>query len=198
MARRAAERYRKNGVDKTAKRMVAFLEEHGIEGATVLEIGGGVGEVQIELLKRGAARTVNLELSPGYDDEAMVLMREAGVEGRAERRLHDVADDPGGVEPADVVVLHRVVCCYPDYERLLSSAADHARRLLVFSYPPRNVLSRLLLGAQNLLFRLQRKEFRTFAHPPARMLGVVEERGLLLAYTHRPVVWQIAGFERRD
>lgn len=198
MARRAAERYRKNGVDKTAKRMVAFLEEHGIEGATVLEIGGGVGEVQIELLKRGAARTVNLELSPGYDDEAMVLMREAGVEGRAERRLHDVADDPGGVEPADVVVLHRVVCCYPDYERLLSSAADHARRLLVFSYPPRNMLSRLLLGAQNLLFRLQRKEFRTFAHPPARMLGVVEERGLLLAYTHRPVVWQIAGFERRD
>lgn len=198
MARRAAERYRKNGVDKTAKRMVAFLEEHGIEGATVLEIGGGIGEVQIELLKRGAARTVNLELSPGYDDEAMVLMREAGVEGRAERRLHDVADDPGGVEPADVVVLHRVVCCYPDYERLLSSAADHARRLLVFSYPPRNMLSRLLLGAQNLLFRLQRKEFRTFAHPPARMLGVVEERGLLLAHTHRPVVWQIAGFERRD
>jgi hypothetical protein len=30
------------------------------------------------------------------------------------------------------------------------------------------------------------------------MVRVVEERGLLLAYTHRPVVWQIAGFERRD
>ena len=198
MASRAAERYRQKGVDKTAQRMLAFLEEHGIEGATVLEIGGGVGDVQIELLKRGAARTTNLELSPGYDDEAMRLMREAGVEVRAERLLHDIAVDPGGVEPADVVVLNRVVCCYPDYERLLSAAADHARRLLVFSYPPRNVVSRLLLGAQNLFFRLQRKEFRTFAHPPAQMLGVVEERGLLLAYTHRPVVWQIAGFERRD
>jgi hypothetical protein len=93
-------------------------------------------------------------------------------------------------------VLHRVVCCYPDYERLLGAAADHARRLLVFSYPPRNVLSRLLLGAQNLLFRLQRREFRTFAHPPAQMLAVVEERGLLNTYTHRPVVWQVAGFER--
>jgi magnesium-protoporphyrin O-methyltransferase len=89
------------------------------------------------------------------------------------------------------------VCCYPDYERLLGAAADHARRLLVFSYPPRNVLSRLLLGSENLLFKLRRREFRTFAHPPARMLAVVEERGLLQAYAYRPVVWQIAGFERR-
>ena len=197
MARRAAERYRKRGVDKTARLMVAFLEEHGIEGATVLEIGGGVGDVQLELLKRGASRTLNLELSPDYEEEAMQLVREAGVEGRAARRLHDIAEDPAGVEPADVVVLNRVVCCYPDYEHLLGAAADHARRLLVFSYPPRNPLSRFLLGTQNLFFRLQRKEFRTFAHPPARMLAAVEERGLLQAYAHRPVVWQIAGFERR-
>jgi 2-polyprenyl-3-methyl-5-hydroxy-6-metoxy-1,4-benzoquinol methylase len=198
VAWRAAERYRKKGVDKTAHRMLAFLEGRGIEGATVLEIGGGVGEVQIELLKRGAARSLNLELSPAYDEEAMRLVREAGLEGRAERRLHDIAVNQGDVEPADVVVLHRVVCCYPDYERLLGAAADHARHLLVFSYPPRNVLSRLLLGAQNLLFRLRRKEFRTFAHPPERMIGVVKERGFVLAYTHQPVVWQIAGFERRD
>jgi 16S rRNA G966 N2-methylase RsmD len=197
MARRAAERYRKKGLDGTAQHMLDFLEGHGIEGASVLEIGGGVGEVQIELLKRGAARTLNLELSPGYAQEAARLVREAGVEGRTERRLHDIAVDPRGVEPADVVVLHRVVCCYPDYERLLSAAADNARRLLVFSYPPRNVASRVLLGAQNLLFRVRRKEFRTFAHPPARMLAVLEERGLRQAYAHHPVVWQIAGFERR-
>jgi len=176
--------------------MLAFLSERGVEGATVLEIGGGVGELQLELLKLGAARTVNLELSPGYDEEAARLAREAGLEASIERRLLDIVVDPDGVEPADVVVLNRVVCCYPDYERLLGAAADHARRLLVFSYPPRNVLSRLLLGTQNLFFRLQRKEFRTFAHPPARMLGVVEQRGLARAYSHSPVVWQIAGFER--
>ena len=196
MAKRAAERYRKSGVDKTAERILAFLEERGIQGATVLEVGGGIGDVQVELLKLGAGRTLNLELSPAYETEAARLIEEAGVEGRAERRVHDIAADPAGVEPADVVVLHRVVCCYPDYERLLGAAADHSRRLLVFSYPPRNVLSRLLLGSQNLLFRLRRKEFRTFAHPPARMLAVLEERGLVHTYAHHPVVWQIAGFER--
>jgi 2-polyprenyl-3-methyl-5-hydroxy-6-metoxy-1,4-benzoquinol methylase len=196
MATRAAERYRKNGIDKTAKRMLGFLEERGIEGASVLEIGGGVGELQIELLKRGAVRTLNLELSAGYDGEATRLLREANVEGRAERRLHDLAADPDGVEAADVVVLHRVVCCYPDYERLLGAAADHARRLLVFSYPPRNVLSRFLLGSENLLLRPRRKEVRAFVHPPARMLAVVEDSGLRRTYAHEPLVWQIAGFER--
>jgi magnesium-protoporphyrin O-methyltransferase len=195
-ARRAAKRYREKGMDKTAARMVAYLEQHGIAGATVLEVGGGVGELQIECLKRGAARTVNLELSPAYDEEAARLLREAGLEGRAERRLHDLAADPDGVEPADVVVLHRVVCCYPDYERLLGAAAEHAHRLLVFSYPQRNGVSRFVIAAQNLFFRLRRMEFRTFAHPPARMFTVVEERGLRRAYAHQPLIWQVAGFER--
>jgi 2-polyprenyl-3-methyl-5-hydroxy-6-metoxy-1,4-benzoquinol methylase len=195
-ARRAAKRYRERGIDETAQRMVAFLEQHGLAGATVLEIGGGVGELQVELLRRGAARTINLELSPAYDDEAARLLREAGVEERAERRLHDLAADPDGVEPADVVVLHRVVCCYPDYERLLKSAAEHARRLLVFSYPPRNAVSRFLIAAQNLYFRLRRMEFRTFAHPPRLMFAVVEESGMQRAYAHHPLLWQVAGFER--
>jgi magnesium-protoporphyrin O-methyltransferase len=196
MARRAARRYRDKGIDETARRMVAFLEQKGIAGATVLEVGGGVGELQIELLKKGAARTVNLELSPAYDEEATRLMREAGVEGRAERRLHDLAADPEAIEPTDVVVLHRVVCCYPDYERLLAAAAEHAERLLIFSYPPRNAVSRLLIAVQSLLFRLRRMEFRTFAHPPARMLAVVEERGLRHVYAQHALVWHIAGFER--
>jgi magnesium-protoporphyrin O-methyltransferase len=100
------------------------------------------------------------------------------------------------VEPADVVVLHRVVCCYPDFERLLGAAADHARRVLVFSYPQRNVVSRFVIAMQNLFFRLRRMEFRTFAHPPRRMFAVVEERGLRPAYAHHPFVWQVAGFER--
>lgn len=162
----------------------------------MLEIGGGVGEIEIELLKRGAERATNLELSPAYAEEAQRLLREAGLEQRAEWRLHDIAANPEGIEPADVVVLHRVVCCYPDYERLLGAAAQHARRLLVFSYPPRNGISRLLIGAQNLIFRLLRKEFRTFVHPPSAMLAVLGEQGFRRTFAHPGLVWQVAGLER--
>ena len=191
-----AKRYRKKGLDATARQMVEFLERRGIEGATVLEIGGGVGEIQIELLKAGAAHAVNLELSRGYDEEAERLLHEADLEGRVDRRLHDIAVDPEGVEAADVVLLHRVVCCYPDYERLLGAAAQRARRFLVFSYPPRNAVSRLFVTVENLVFRVLRKEYRSFTHPPSAMLGVLAERGLRRTFEHHTLVWQVAGLER--
>jgi hypothetical protein len=196
-ARKMAGRYRKRGLDRTSRRMVAFLDAQGLAGSTVIEIGGGVGEIQIELLKHGAERTVNLELVGAYDGEARRLLAEEGLQDRAERRLHDIAVDPEGVEPADVVVLHRVVCCYPDYERLLGAAADRTRRLLVFSHPPRNLVSRALVKVQNLFFRVRGSEFRTFAHPPAAMLAVLEARGLEPQFAHRGLVWQVAGLVRR-
>jgi hypothetical protein len=75
-----ARRYRRRGLDKAARRMVGFLQRAGTEGATVHEVGGGVGEILIELLKRGAERSVNLELSPAYEPEAERLLAEAGLE----------------------------------------------------------------------------------------------------------------------
>jgi hypothetical protein len=196
-AARMAKRYRKRGLDTTSRRIVDFVAERGIDGATVLEIGGGVGEIQLELLLRGAGRTVNLELSPAYETESARLFDAAGVRERAERRIHDIAVDPGGVEPADVVVLHRVVCCYPDYERLLGAAAEHARRLVVFSHPPRNLLSRAIVAAQNLAFRARRSEFRTFAHPPSAMLRVLEAHGLRPVFAAHGRVWHVAAVERQ-
>jgi hypothetical protein len=196
IARRMAARYRRRGLDRAARQMVGFLEARGIADATVLEVGGGVGEIEIELLKRGALRSVNLELSSAYDAEAHRLLAEAGLEGRAERRLHDIAVDPEGVQTADVVVLHRVVCCYPDYELLLAAAAGRARRVLVFSYPRRNAVSRAWIALQNTGFRLARKQFRTFVHPPAEMLAVLEAGGLEPTFTHRGIAWQVAGLRR--
>lgn len=195
-ARRLANRYSRHGLDKTARKMVEFLRELGIEGASVLEIGGGVGEVEIELLKMGAARAQNLELSPAYEQEARKLAGQAGVQGRINWRIHDIAEDPGAVEPADLVVMHRVVCCYPDYERVLGAAADHARRALVFSYPPRNAFSRAFYGVFNLVMRLTRSGFRGFAHPADAMLAVLEDHGLRRTYERRSRIWQVAGLER--
>jgi 2-polyprenyl-3-methyl-5-hydroxy-6-metoxy-1,4-benzoquinol methylase len=195
-ARRMAGRYRKRGLDATARRMVGFLEQQGIAGATVLEIGGGVGEIHLELLRRGAERAISLELSPAYDDEAARLAGEAGVQGRVERRLHDIAVDPDAIAPADIVVLHRVVCCYPDYERLLSAAAAHARRALVFSHPRRNLISRVVVGAENLGCRLSRNEFRVFVHPPEAMLAVLAEHGLEASFVERGFAWEARGLSR--
>ena len=195
-ARRLARTYRKRGLSDTQLRMVSFMTERGIQDASVLEIGGGVGDLQIELLRRGAGTATNLEISRGYEAEAAALLERSGMADRVRRRLVDIAASPDEVELADVVVLHRVVCCYPDYQRLLSAAAGHARRLLVFSHPPRNRFTRALLYCENLLHRLRGSDFRAFVHPPAAMIAAVEAQGLSVSYRHRGLSWHIVGFER--
>src|SRR5215212_8133117 len=195
-ARRLANRYTKRGLDPTAQTMAEFLQAAGVEGASVLEIGGGIGEIEIELLQAGAARSQNLELSSAYQQQARALAAQAGVQERIDWRLHDLAQDPGAVAPADLVVLHRVVCCYPDYARLLAAAADHARRALVFSYPRRNAVSRAFRGVFNLVMRLTRSRFRSFAHPPGAMLAVLEDHGLRRTFQRHSLIWQVAGLER--
>ena len=195
-ARRQARRYRKHGLDAAAQRMVDYLTANGIAGATVLEIGGGVGEIQLELLRRGAASATNLELVDTYDAPALELAEEAGLTGRISRRQLDIAAAPDQIEPADVVVLHRVVCCYPDYPTLLGAAAEHARRLLVFSHPPRNPVSRAVIATQNALCRLTGRSYRAFAHPPTAMIQVLSRHGLRVNFRHPAAVWQVVGAER--
>ena len=195
-AREQARRYRRRGLGVAERDIVDFLSHRGLGGATILEIGGGIGEIQLELLLRGAARATNLELVDAYDPLARALADRAGVADRIDRRVLDIAATPDLVEPADIVVLHRVVCCYPDYERLLGAAADHARRLLVFSHPPRNIASRSLVALQNATFRLSGNTFQTFPHPPEAMLGVLERRGMRHVHRHAGLVWQVAGLQR--
>ncbi|MFE7630340.1 methyltransferase domain-containing protein [Kocuria sp. NPDC057446] len=196
-ARRLARGYRRRGLDPASRRVVEFLASQGPEGASVLEIGGGVGAIQLELLRRGAARTTNLELVDSYEAVAAELAAAAGVSGRVVRRQLDIATDPEAVAPHDVVVLHRVVCCYPDHARLLAAAADRATRLLVLSHPADRLLLRALAVLENLGLRAAGTPFRTYVHSPAAMLAVLQEHGLDPVHDDRGAVWQVVGLVRR-
>lgn len=195
-ARRVARRCGRRGFDRTRQRVIDFLGERGIEDATILEIGGGIGELHVELLRRGARVATNLEISSGYEEQAARHLQSSGVADRVTRRLLDIATAPDEVEPADVVVLHRVVCCYRDYQLLLTAAANHARRLLVLSHPPRSPLTRLSFGIDNLVRRLRRNDFRAFVHPPESIRAAVEAQGMVLDYRHRGLSWTVLGFAR--
>jgi magnesium-protoporphyrin O-methyltransferase len=196
-ARKDAKRYRRDGLDDAAAEMVAFLRARGLQGASVLEIGGGVGAIQLELLAAGAAGATNLELSPEYEDEAAALAREAGVEERVERRLGDVVQEPSLAGEADAVLMHRVVCCYPDYDALVGAASERARRYLVMSYPRPRLLVRIGAGAVNVAARLLRWDYRTWIHAPQALVEAAERRGLAPASESQGRIWQVAALERK-
>ena len=193
-ARRALRRYRKRGLDRLSSRMASMVREQGVP-ATVLEAGGGIGALGVELLEAGADHATNVELSPEYESAARELARERGVEDRVERRIGDFVTE-GDVGTADAVVMNRVVCCYPNYEALVGNAADRARRLLVFSFPRENAVVRAGFGVMNLWLRLSGSEFRGFVHPVDAMLQVAEDHGLRPVAHHRGVFWQLAALQR--
>jgi 2-polyprenyl-3-methyl-5-hydroxy-6-metoxy-1,4-benzoquinol methylase len=195
-ARREARRYRRKGLDDTGSRIVEFLRSRGIEGASVLEIGGGVGTLQIELLKAGAERAVNVELSPYWEETARELVREAGVQDRWEYRVDNVAANGKEIGPTDTVIMHRVVCCDPDPETLVGAAAERARRYLVLSFPRERLASRAFVGLINVVARLLRWEHRSYVHPVATIVEVAEQRGLRAVFEQRGFIWQIAALQR--
>jgi Methyltransferase domain len=195
-ARRVSRRYERRGLSPAAQRIVEFATSQGIAGATVLEIGGGVGQVQLELLRHGASHVTNLEISENYEAEAARLLDQAGLAGRVTRRFLDIARAPLEVPPADVVVLHRVVCCYPDYVTLLSVAAGHARKALVYSHPAANVINGVLFGAENAYRRLTRNDFRVFVHTPEGMVRAAQSDGLAVAYRRHARDWDVVGLAR--
>lgn len=195
-ARRQSKRYHRRGLTPAAQGIVDFADSRGVTGASVLEIGGGVGQIQIELLRRGAAHVTNLEISENYEAEAARLLGEAGMTGQVTRRFVDIAQTPDEVDPADIVVLHRVVCCYPDYARLLAAAARHARKALVYSHPAENLVNRVAVRAENLYRRLTRNDFRVFMHPSAGMIGAAESENLAVAYRNHAKDWDVVGLVR--
>lgn len=195
-ARAEAKRYRRKGLDSTSRKIVELLKAQGVAGRTVLEVGGGIGAIQIELLKAGAARATSIELTPTYEGVAVALLREAGLEDRVERHVMDFAEAAGAVSTADIVVLNRVICCYPDMPKLAGAAADHAREVLALSFPREGWWTRFGISLMDLVLRLARREFQVFYHPPKGILATCEERGLKTMANRPGIAWTVATFRR--
>lgn len=194
-AERALRRYRRRGLDKLSAKIAKVVKERGVAGSTVLEVGGGIGALDVELIQAGAERAINVELSPEYEGAAMALASERGVQHRIERRVGDFVSEQD-IPKVDAVVMNRVVCCYPDYEALVGAAADHAGRLLVFTFPRERALVRGAFRLMNLWLRLTRNDFRGFVHPTSAMLEVGRRHGLTPVLQRQGPFWQLAALER--
>ena len=196
-ARRDLRRYHKRGPSKPTRMLLDAVRREGVQNATVLDIGGGIGVIQQELLDAGAASATSVEASAAY---VRVAREEAQRRGRADRisyREGDFVALADRVEPADVVTLDRVICCYPDMESLVGRSADRARRLYGLVYPQERWWVATGIRATNLLMRLLRRGFRAHLHPTAAVDAAARRHGLAATLTRRAgPVWQVALYER--
>lgn len=195
LARRSLETYRKNGLDDLERELVASVSPD-VPGARVLEIGGGIGSIQVELLEAGAERGAVVELVGAYEPFAGELAREKGLEARTSFHVVDILERPDAVERADIVILNRVVCCSPDGVALAAAAGRLARRVLVLSFPRDRFWIRAAVRALNAGLWLVRNPFRVFVHPPEVLLAAAEAEGVKVEGGDQGAFWQWAALRR--
>jgi len=194
-AAKELESYRQKGPDKTTRILIEALTA-GVAGASLLDIGGGIGVIQNELLKAGAGQAVAVDASSGYLAAAKEEAERQGHAGRITYHHGDFVTLAPDVPPADVVTLDRVICCYHDVASLVDLSATRARRYYGLVYPRDTWWIRLALPLLNVGFWLRRNPFRTFVHPTRTVEAIVHRHALKRRFYRKSFIWQIVVYER--
>jgi SAM-dependent methyltransferase len=188
--------YQKKGPAGTTRMLIAALKEAGVEGRTLIDIGGGIGAIQVELLKAGASSAISVDASTAYIEAAQREARRQGLQDRIQFQHGDFVELASSLPSADIVTLDRSVCCYPDMPALVGLSASRAKRLYALVYPRDTWWMRLGLGIVNGMQRLRGSSFRVFAHPTQAVEAIVRENGLRRRFYRLAGVWQIAIYAR--
>ena len=175
-----------------SKRQKRFWLERDLTGKSVLDIGCGVGALGLTALQRGARQAFLIDVSKDYLAAAQSLASSLGLVAKVSTAQADfvTSDAP----KADLVVLDRVVCCYPDATNLLVKAAAQSQDELLFSYPRSFWFVRFGRAALNGLMRLIGREYRFYLHSEADLLAAATSQGHSLVRKEQLGLWTLAVF----
>ncbi len=188
--------YRKRGPANQTKLILEAVRSLGLKNAAILDICGGIGTIQHELLKDVASEAIHVDASSAY---LKIAKEESARRGNHERVqfIHaDFTDVAADLSPADVVTLDRVVCCYPDFRSLLKAAASHSKSAIALTYPRETWYLRIGLKVANFFQRLKNDPFRVFLHPVHEMETLLNAEGLKKISMKRLWVWEMALYQR--
>jgi magnesium-protoporphyrin O-methyltransferase len=188
--------YRKHGPAGTTRMLLDMLRARGIRGADLLDIGGGIGVIDHELLRDGVAHAVLVDASAPSLEVARTEARRSGVLDRIEFVDGDVVGNPAAIDDADIVTLDRVICCYPDVDALVRASASRARSLYGIVLPRDRRITRWLLRLGNVWFRLRGFRYRSYAHPNGRVDALAAEAGLRIAQESGTFIWRVVLYDR--
>ncbi|HLE53592.1 MAG TPA: methyltransferase domain-containing protein [Anaerolineales bacterium] len=184
-------KYRRKGAADTTRQLIAALLDDGVDGMTLLDIGGGVGAIQHALLKAGISRAADVDASPAYLEVARQEAQRQNFADRMSFYQGNFVDLAPTLPPADIVTLDRVICCYDDMQALVSLSARRARRMYGLVYPRDTWWVKLLIPIGNLYLRLRRSPFRAFAHSTQAVDAIARGQGLHQKFYRKMGFWQV-------
>jgi magnesium-protoporphyrin O-methyltransferase len=189
-------RYRKDGASRSTRALIDAIVAEGVEGATLLDIGGGIGAIQLELLAAGAVSAESVDATEAYVAAARAEAERRGFGDRTRGRVGDFVALASEIEPADVVTLDKVVCCYSDMPALLTRVAGHARRTIGLVFPRETWWNRLAARLFDAWGWVTRNRQPWYLHSTREIDALLRSAGFVRRDVHRELVWQVALFVR--
>jgi len=190
-ARRYRKRFESKGFEPPQKLLMEGLEQAGYQGASLLEIGSGVGHLHQTLLEKGAATAVGIDLAPKMIEEAEKWARDRGLEDRTSYIEGDFMEMVQIVEQADVTLLDKVVCCYPDADGLVHKTLEKSQRVYALIYPRNLWFIRAGCRLLSVLMKLIGSEFRPYVHDPDQVDQWIRDAGFTRSYDNHTAVWLV-------
>jgi 2-polyprenyl-3-methyl-5-hydroxy-6-metoxy-1,4-benzoquinol methylase len=196
VAREELEDYREHGPANETQILLDAILERSVRGLTLIDIGGGVGAIQHELLKAGVEHGVGVDVSTAYLNAARSESERLGHAERMEYQHGDFVALAPQIEAADIVTLDRVICCYPDVQALVGLSSERAKRFYGVVFPRDNAAYRFVQHGMNLYFRLSRNPYRFFVHPTQIVDSILTAQGFRRAFRRTTWFWQVLVYER--
>jgi len=196
VADRDLKSYLSKGTQDTTRLLVESLIAEGVEGLTLLDIGGGVGVIQYELFKAGVSKVISVDASKAYIGTARKEATRRGLTEKIDYIQGDFVTLAKDIPSANIVTLDRVICCYDDMENLVGLSAAHARNLYGIVYPRDAWWVKIGIAVINLLFQLRRSPFRTFSYSTQAVEAVLDRSGFKRHSYHHNLVWQVVVYTR--
>jgi len=195
-ANKDLKKYRKKGPNKTTKKLLAALFNEEINNLSHLDIGGGIGAIQHELLKKGISKTTDIDASTAYIEKAKELMQQNGTTQQMEFIFGDFIDFHQHIDKHDIVTLERVVCCYPHVTDLINNSTSKANKYYALVYPMDGFLSKSVNKLAHLYLKLKKNPFRTYVHSEKMMHELICKNGFENIYYGNVFPWKIAVYKR--
>ncbi|NNE36429.1 MAG: class I SAM-dependent methyltransferase [Rhodothermales bacterium] len=195
VAKRQLKRYVRRGPKRTTEWLIRAILDRKLAEPSLLDIGGGVGEIQHEIAESGSGAVTSVDASSAYLDQSRLEAERRGYRDRATYVFASFTDVHEDVSAADVVTLDRVICCFDNVEDLVGRSVQKAKRLYGLVYPRESWWTALGFILINLVQRIRRAHFRVYLHSSERVHSMIADAGFRQAFYRQSFLWQVVLYE---
>lgn len=188
--------YRDQGPNRNTQKLLDALSAENLGGMTLMDIGGGVGVIQNELMKRGIDFATSVEASDSYAELARQEARRQGHLEKITFIIGDFVELAERISKADIVTLDSVLCCYRDMKSLVSLSVALAKRYYGLVYPRDNLWGRAMVASWNIKHKINGKTFRDYSHSAFVVDSLIRGLGMKLHFQWQSMLWQIVVYKR--